>query len=143
LADPKFAPILEARWLAELLFVGVLVEGIWNFHKLYQITCLHAHCFFLFFSFLWVFPSGLVNTANNVRDKRTPCFLIIEVVVSKHLSLSHLRHHLGQWGCYGWININRYYDIEFHSWFNKISSLHLRLLWSNNIIRHYDIELHS
>jgi hypothetical protein len=28
------------------------------------------------------------------------------------------------WDCYGRINIIRYYDIELHSWCNKISSLH-------------------
>jgi hypothetical protein len=36
----------------------------------------------------WFFPSGLANTANNVQEERTTCFLIIEVVVSKHLSLT-------------------------------------------------------
>jgi hypothetical protein len=100
--------------------------------------------FFVFFPFFGFFPQDSPILQTNVRDERTPCFLIIEVVASKHLSLflSHLRHHLGQWGCYGWININRYYGIEFHSWFNKISSLGIVMV-GLNIIRYYDIEFHS
>ncbi len=143
LADPKFAPILEAGWLAGWLTFccccccccsSRYLENFTNFIKLFVYMYIVFFCCFPFFG---CFPQdSLANTTNNVRDARTPCFLIIEVVVSKHLSLSFslshlLRHHLGQWGCYGWININRYYGIEFHSSFNQISSLHLRLLWSD------------
>jgi hypothetical protein len=48
--------------------------------------------FFCFFSFLWFFPQDSPILQNNERDKkRTPCFLIIEVVVSKaNISLSLL-----------------------------------------------------
>jgi hypothetical protein len=55
LADPKFAPILEAGWLPDLLVLVVVVVGIWNFHKVCQIVCLHVHSFFFVFFLSLVF----------------------------------------------------------------------------------------
>lgn len=107
-----------AGWLTYLVFVIVCSSS--RYLKLSQtlskLLCLHVHSFFFVFFLSLVFPSRLSQYCKTMCEtKRTPCFLIIEVVVSKakqtslSLSLSHLRHHhLGQWGCYyGWININR------------------------------------
>jgi len=84
--------------------------------------------FFLFFSFLWFFPSGLANTANNVRDERTPCFLIIEVVASKHLSLTSVIILDNEVVMAGLILI----DIMVLNFApDSIKFLHLGLLWSD------------